>query len=298
MRVAVVTTSYPSNERDPSGHFVEAEVQELERGGADVTVITPEPGGAFGWPGVASRVRARPSRLFDAAAWTGRSAMQLRALRPERVIAHWAVPSAFPVARAVPDAELEVVSHGADIRLLGTLPAAARERIVCSIARRAVTWRFVSTALLEQLLRDLSDDAREHVQRVAVVRPCALVMPDVRADAARRRRDFDGRRLYVCAGRLVASKRVDKVIDYFASARGERSERVLVVVGDGPERARLEELATRWGMDVRFVGTRSRRDTLTWMGAADEIVHASVAEGLSTVVREAEHLGVPLTTLT
>ena len=45
------------------------------------------------------------------------------------------------------------------------------------------------------------------------------------------------------------------------------------------------------------MGTRSRRDTLAWLGAADEIVHASKAEGLSTVIREAEHLGIPLTTL-
>jgi teichuronic acid biosynthesis glycosyltransferase TuaC len=298
MRVAVVTTSYPSSERDPSGHFVESEVRELERDGAEVVVVKPEPGSAFGWPGVAARIRERPWRLFDAGAFTGRAAFQLRTARPQRVIAHWALPSAFPIAHAVPTAELEVVSHGADVRLLAALPAVARERLVTSIAARARSWRFVSASLREELVRTLSAPACEAVERIAVVRPCVLTMPDVRDEAARRRRDFDGRRLYVCAGRLVASKRVDKVIDYVASSKGDRHDRVLVVVGDGPERARLERLAHRWGMDVRFVGTRSRRDTLAWLGAADEIVHASMAEGLSTVVREAEHLGVPLTTLT
>lgn len=299
MRVAVVTTSYPSSERDPSGHFVESEVKELERSGADVTVVKPAAGGAFGWPGVAARIRERPWRIFDATVFTGRAARELRAARPHRVIAHWAVPSAFPIAQAVPQAELEVVSHGADVRLLAALPGGVRHRLVSSIATRAGMWRFVSTALLDQLLRSLSDDAAKRVERIAIVRPCALTMPDVRDEAARRRKEFDGRRLYVCAGRLVASKRVDKVIDYVASGQGDRkSDRVLVVIGDGPERARLEHQARRWAMDVRFVGTRSRRDTLAWLGAADEIVHASVAEGLSTVVREAEHLGVRLTTLT
>lgn len=298
MRVAVVTTSYPTSERDPSGHFVESEVRELERAGAVVTVIKPPSGGAFGWPGVAARVAARPWRIADAGAWLGRAALSLRAARPQRVIAHWAVPSAFPIARAVPGAELEVVSHGGDVRLIAALPEKPRERLVRSIARRAHTWRFVSAALREQLVHSLSDGARSEVERIAMVRPCVLTMPDVRDEAARRRRDFDGRRLYVCAGRLIASKRVDKVIDYVASGRGDRKNRVLVIVGDGPERPRLERLAHRWGMDVRFVGTRSRRDTLTWLGAADEIVHASMAEGLSTVIREAEHLGIPLTTLT
>ena len=104
----------------------------------------------------------------------------------------------------------------------------------------------------------------------------------------------------MCAGRLVASKRVDKVIDYVATSPNHgtrRDERTLVVLGDGPERAQLERLARAWRMDVRFLGTVSRRETLGWIGAADELVHASRAEGLSTVVREAEHLGVPVTIL-
>lgn len=296
MRVAVVTTSYPSSERDPSGHFVESEVVELERGGDVVTVIRPEPGGAFGWPGVAARLAARPWRIFDAGAWLGRAALALRAAEPQRVIAHWAVPSAFPIAGTLPsgDVSLEVVSHGGDVRLLAALPRSIRARIIGSIAARATTWRFVSSSLLDHLAHALDDREHDAVRRIAVVAAPPLAMIDVREAAAARRRRFDGRRLYVCAGRLVASKRVDKVIDYVASSKGER---VLVVVGDGPERPRLEHLARRWGMDVRFVGTRSRRDTLTWLGAADEIVHASVAEGLSTVVREAEHLGVPITTL-
>ena len=96
-----------------------------------------------------------------------------------------------------------------------------------------------------------------------------------------------------------ATQRVDKVIDYVASARGHDAGEhpVLVVLGDGPEKPRLEQLAHRWHMDVRFLGTMPRTEALAWIGAADEVVHASSAEGLSTVVREAEHLGVPVTFL-
>lgn len=302
MRVAVVTTSFPSGERDPSGHFVESEVRDLERTGAEVHVVTPQPGGAFGWPGVAARIRARPWRILEAGAWTGRAALSLRAVRPQRVIAHWSVPSAFPVATTAlvgrSDVELEVVSHGGDVRLLLALPAGLRARIVSTIATRAQMWRFVSGALLDLLASGLSARDEAAVKRIATVAPSALAMHDVRDEAIERRRGMTGRRLYVCAGRLVPSKRVDKVIDYVASTNTDRRrDRVLVVVGDGPERPRLERLAQRWGMDVRFLGTRSRRDTLAWLGAADEIVHASKVEGLSTVVREAEHLGVPITTL-
>ena len=130
-----------------------------------------------------------------------------------------------------------------------------------------------------------------------------LEVLDVRDDSLAKRSAIAGR-LYVCAGRLVPSKRVDKVIDYVAtdSARGKR---VLVVLGDGPERKRLERVADAWQrstqttplVDVRFLGTTTRRETLGWIGAADELVHASRVEGLSTVVREATHLGVPVTLL-
>jgi glycosyltransferase involved in cell wall biosynthesis len=300
MRVAVVTTSFPSGDRDPSGHFVQAEVAELERAGAEVTVVTPRPGGAFGWPGAAVRLRERPWRAFEAAAWVARASAEVRAVRPDRIVAHWSVPCAWPIAAAAAgDVDLDVVSHGGDVRLLVGMPAPARARIVRAIASRASRWRFVSARLRDELVGCCRGSEGEALERVAVVAPSTLTMIDVREEAAARRRSFADRRLYVCAGRLVASKRVDRVIDYVASASGERRrDRVLIVVGDGPERPRLEELARRWGMDVRFLGTRSRRETLTWLGAADEIVHASRAEGLSTVVREAEHLGVPVTILT
>src|SRR4051812_15004595 len=123
MRVAVVTTSYPAYEGDPSGHFVAAEVRELEAGGHEVLVIAPRPGGAFGWPGAAARIRARPWRALDAAAWFGRAAMKVRRARVDRIVAHWCVPSA--ILAAAGDAELEIVSHGGDVRLLLAMPARA-----------------------------------------------------------------------------------------------------------------------------------------------------------------------------
>jgi glycosyltransferase involved in cell wall biosynthesis len=299
MRVSVVTTSYPSGGEDPSGHFVEAEVRELERAGHAVTVIRPavSPRGAFGWPGVATRVRENPLRLFDACAWTAAAATQLRRSRPDRIAAHWCVPSAWPIAAAVDrDVSLEVVSHGGDVRLLTRMPRLARERIVRSVLQRAQVWRFVSAELRDSLTSALTPRDAVALRERSVVAPSPLGMIDVK-DAVRARRDqFPDRRLYVCAGRLVASKRVDRVIDYVASSRNGHDP-VLVVLGDGPERSRLEKIARAWKLDVRFQGTTPRHETLAWIGAADEVVHASRSEGLSTVVREAEQLGVPVTRL-
>lgn len=296
--ICVVTTSYPSHEGDPSGHFVETEVRELEAAGHVVEVVKPTAGGAFGWPGVASRLRERPWRIGDAGMFMARASLRVFAARPTKIIAHWAVPCGFPIVTGAAhvDAEVELVSHGADVRLLKTLPRRARVAVVDALTERASAWRFVSESLREELFSCLPERQIQRVERVSVVAPSPLEMLDVEAGARNRKQVVGARKLYVTAGRLVPSKRVDKIIDYVAT-REPAEPSTLIVIGDGPERATLEEVAYRWRIDARFLGTTSRRETLSWIGAADEFVHASEAEGYSTVLREAEHLGVKVTVL-
>jgi teichuronic acid biosynthesis glycosyltransferase TuaC len=288
VRIAIVTTSWPSFEGDPSGHFVRAEARELERQGHDVVVVAPAPGEAFGWPGAAARMRERPARAIEAVRWVVATRGRLQGMRVDRVVAHWALPCAWPVGVAVPDAELDVVSHGGDVRLIAAMPKLVRLRLVRTIAERSARWRFVSEALLETLVGAVDGETRARVKRIAFVLPAAIEMPDVAAAIARKRGELAGTRVAVSVGRLVASKRVERAIERVALSRELDA---LVVVGDGPERTRLEALAATLGVDARFVGTVPRDEALAWIGAAQEVIHASIAEGMSTVVREAEALG-------
>jgi teichuronic acid biosynthesis glycosyltransferase TuaC len=291
MRIAVVTTSWPADASDPAGHFVRTEAQELEQSGHEVVVVAPRAGGAFGWPGVSARVRARPARAVDAMRWILAARVQLRRMRVDRIIAHWAIPSAWPVAVAAHEAAIEAVSHGGDVRLLVALPGSARRRAVGAIAWRVERWRFVSDALLQDLLETLDATLRMRLERIAVIQPAMLAMPDVRDAVARRRQTLGDQRIAVSVGRLVASKRVDRAIERLARLREFDA---LVVVGDGPERGRLERLARAKGVDARFIGAVTRQEAMAWIGAAQVLLHGSDAEGLSTVVREAEWLGTPV----
>jgi teichuronic acid biosynthesis glycosyltransferase TuaC len=289
MRIAIVTTSFPADESDPSGHFVRAEARELASAGHRVIVVAPPAGGAFGWPGVGARVKERPLRLVEAGWWVTAARARLARLKAQRVVAHWAVPSAWPVASGAPPAELEVVSHGGDVRALARMPRWVRERIVGAIAEKARTWRFVSGDLEASLLRTLVDRSlRARVERLAVVRPATLEMPDVTDAVARKRRALAGTRIAVSVGRLVPGKRVDRVIEHVAQ---RREVDALVVVGDGPERGRLEALAHARNVDTRFVGRVARDEALAWIGAAACLVFASEEEGASTVLREAQAMG-------
>src|ERR1700690_316503 len=294
MLIAVVTTSWPKEPGAPGGHFVRAEAGALERLGHEVVVVAPPAGGAFGWPGVAARMRERPLRVVGATWWVSAARQRLARMNIDRVIAHWAVPCGWPIGLGSHDAALEVVSHGGDVRLLASLPIAARHHVVRAIASGAERWRFVSEPLMGTLLAGLDRETRAGVERIATVRAAAIEMPNVSDAVALRRRALGDLRVAVSVGRLVASKGIDRAIEHVACSR--EWDR-LVVVGDGPERRRLERLARIRNVDAHFVGAIARPDALAWIGAADVLLNASRAEGLSTVVREAEALGTRVESL-
>jgi glycosyltransferase involved in cell wall biosynthesis len=189
---------------------------------------------------------------------------------------------------------LDVVSHGGDIRLLGALPNFLRRRIADAIARRARVWRFVSDALLSDLLGVLDTDTRALVGRIAVIEPSPLNMPDMSHQVGAIRKRLGSQKFAVCVARLIPGKHVERAIGYVADTR---TFDALVIVGDGPERGALEDLACRRNVDTRFVGLVPRSVALSWIGAAAALLHASDAEGASTVVREARELGTPVVLL-
>jgi glycosyltransferase involved in cell wall biosynthesis len=91
-------------------------------------------------------------------------------------------------------------------------------------------------------------------------------------------------------GDLNPEKRVADGLRAVA-ALGARAR--LFVVGDGPQRAGLEQLAdSLGGRRARFLGFR--RDLPVLLSAADVLIHPSSREGLPTVVLEAQALGVPV----
>jgi glycosyltransferase involved in cell wall biosynthesis len=279
--IAVVTTSYPSHERDWAGHFVRQEVLELVRSGGRVTVLTARL--AFSKDdGVETRQLARMGRFpraFALGSFLARACSALRRERFDRVIVHWALP----VALAVDDVEL--VSHGSDARILATLPG--RDAIAVALVARARSWRFVSDGLRDELLRSLSPYAARRLLARSFVRAASIDVPDVGARAAIIRAELGA--FDVSVGRLVPSKRVDKAIE-----RAARTRDLLVVVGDGPERARLERRAAERAARVRFVGDLPRDEALAYISAARSLLFASEREGCSTVVREARALATPV----
>jgi glycosyltransferase involved in cell wall biosynthesis len=97
--------------------------------------------------------------------------------------------------------------------------------------------------------------------------------------------------IFVTVGRLAEVKRVDFQLHALAQLENER----LVVVGDGPDRAALEQLTEDLGLveRVTFTGALPHSQALLAIRAADVMLLTSQTEGLSHVLLEAMTLGTP-----
>ncbi|MFE1508940.1 glycosyltransferase family 4 protein [Streptomyces sp. NPDC058726] len=89
--------------------------------------------------------------------------------------------------------------------------------------------------------------------------------------------------LFVAVGRLVEYKRIDLLLRLWERVRPVTGGQ-LVIVGDGPERERLERLA---GPGVRFTGHVSEAEKHRLLCAAWLLLHPSAVEGWGLVVTEA-----------
>lgn len=94
-------------------------------------------------------------------------------------------------------------------------------------------------------------------------------------------------------GRLVSYKQVDHVLQAVHMARTELPELRLLVVGDGPQREKLEKLSVQLGGDTVFTGFVPASTKVRLMTEAHAIVMASTREGWGLVIAEAAALGTP-----
>jgi glycosyltransferase involved in cell wall biosynthesis len=110
-----------------------------------------------------------------------------------------------------------------------------------------------------------------------------------------RKSDGNGRTI-VCVGRLSPEKGQAGLLKAFAELHGRHQDLGLRLVGSGPDRQALEDLAGDLGVSdrVAFLGRMTETDTLAEIARSDMLVLPSFMEGLPIVLMEAMALGVPV----
>ncbi len=210
--------------------------------------------------------------------------------------AHWLYPDGFAAAAIGRRLGRPVVLsvHGSDGNEIAWRPA------IRPLARRALAGAArvipVSAPLAERLVAlGASPDAVEII-------PCAGFDParfqsQPQAAARQALGLAAGDRIVLFVGELVAVKRVDLLLHAIARVRAVSSVApTAVIVGDGPERARLQQLARDLGIApaVRFAGLRPHAEVPIWLAAADVLCLPSRSEGTPNAVVEALAAGRPV----
>lgn len=97
----------------------------------------------------------------------------------------------------------------------------------------------------------------------------------------------------IAVGSLVARKRHSSIIRAFADIPDRPGNARLVILGEGGERSRLEQLAASCGLQDKVILPGRRDDVAAWVAASDIFVHAALDEAFGLAVAEAMACGKP-----
>jgi alpha-1,6-mannosyltransferase len=133
----------------------------------------------------------------------------------------------------------------------------------------------------------------------------SIFSPRARNEEARRAlteglaADGPSARVMLGIGRFAIEKRWDVVLDAFAFLRARGVNAVLVLFGDGPERAAMQARVTGFPSEiarsVRFLGfERDRGRLAAALASADLLLHGCSFETFGLGVAEAKSAGLPL----
>jgi len=333
VNVGLVTTSFPRHPGDYAGSFVGDRARALLAAGHTVQVIAAGDGGATRemeherltvtriWsplPG-GERAGARVPALFygdgapealergGPAIWLAgarfsaalAAAIRARAPRFDLVESHWLVPSALAALAAAPERRQRAFAHSGDVALLERIPLG--RAIARRLARAGVDLRFVSDDLRARFSA-LAGAARPVGAVEAMPLPAGDWQPRHGVDAVVRRQLGLTRPTVIAIGRLVPIKGHDRLLRACARvlATGAVDALEVVILGDGPERARLGRLASELGIPLRLPGFVPRAEVACWLRAGDVYVQPSIrlpngrGEGSPVATAEARAIGIPV----
>jgi len=219
---------------------------------------------------------ACPRDLDPALAW--RLRRELRRLRPALVHTHLVHADLYG-ALAAGRTPLVSTKHNDDRFRLGPFRYVER-----GLARRAA--RLI--AISESLRRFCVDRVGLPSAKVEVVHYGLDALPEPWGDAGALTLPDDARVL-LCVSRLAPQKGVDVAIRALARVREQEPRAVLVVLGEGQERSRLEALA---GEGVYLPGRVG--DVAAWYRRAEVLVHPARWEGFGLALLEAMLAGTPV----
>jgi glycosyltransferase involved in cell wall biosynthesis len=142
-------------------------------------------------------------------------------------------------------------------------------------------------AMADPMVSEINEHLRIPLERIDVIPDPALstvMIENLHSVGQGRCTPHQGRR-FLAVGRLVPQKNVALMLRAFQRGAGPQDQ--LSIVGDGPERPKLETLAGRLGIDDRVTFCGYVADPTTLFRGVDALLLSSNYEGVPAVVLEA-----------
>jgi glycosyltransferase involved in cell wall biosynthesis len=177
------------------------------------------------------------------------------------------------------------LKHGFDPRFVPLDRFALTTRFAARSADRVV-------AISEGLANLLAGSGMVDRRKIAVI-PYGFTFAAAESSLSPGKARFGSPQI-VTVGRLVPVKQHDLLLRAFAGIVAAFPGAKLVIVGGGPEEARLKELAKSLGLDGSVVWTGYVTNPHDYLRDSDLFVIASAAEGFGAVVLEAWHNELPV----
>jgi glycosyltransferase involved in cell wall biosynthesis len=163
----------------------------------------------------------------------------------------------------------------------GNLHSGLKSWISRYILHRLRLWDVVSSNRVDHFIAN-SHYIRKRIQKI-YRRDAHVIYPPVNTGMFQLATDKDG--YYLAFSRLVPYKRIDLIVQAFAN-----TPRKLLVIGDGPEMAKLQGMATA---NIEFLGFQDNQQVTLLMQKAKALVFAAL-EDFGIIPVEAQACGTPV----
>ena len=309
MNVLFLTHSFPRNDGDAAGSFVLRLARALVAEDVTVRVVAPGASGLDAHAALSGvqvdRFRYAP-RKYETLAYGGNMAAQVRdsfsakvtlvgflgaefraglsarrEFHPDVIHAHWWFPNGVAATWVARMAGLPLVTtlHGTDVRMARNIPSSR------PVFRHVLKHSSAVTAVSRWLVQETQSIVSVPPPIVAPM-PVSAELFDATTSGPRSRR-------LLFVGRLMPQKGIDLLL----GALGQLPADVgLDVVGDGPDRAAMEALASSLGVGdrVRWHGAMKQHALPQMYQRALALVVPSAEEGLGLVAVEAQLSETPV----
>jgi phosphatidylinositol alpha-1,6-mannosyltransferase len=300
-RTLVVTNDFPPR---PGGiqTFVHELVRRLDP--ADVVVYASK------WKGWEDFDREQPfevvredtSMLLPTPAVRRRAQDVVKAYHCDSVLFGAAAPLALlgPSLRSAGATRLVALTHGHEA---GWAQLPGPRQLLRRIGDGVDVVTYLGEYTRSRIAGALSPAAADRMQQLTPGVDAEVFSPDADGQAVRRRYGLGDRPVVVCVSRLMRRKGQDTLIEAFPALKRRVPDAALLIVGGGPYRKHLEELAvaSTWRDDIVFTGSVPWPELPAHYAAGDVFAmpcrtrrRGLDVEGLGIVYLEASATGLPV----